>query len=269
VSAGELSEALITVEWPSKRIPLVLIHGIGADGRMFAPVVERLAGATLHFVYWDLPGYGGRPLDGSLAFPVLAATLAADLDALGIDQAVILGHSIGGMVAQELAATFPQRVRALVLSATTAVFGSRDGSFQREFVQARLGPLDAGQTMAQMAAEAAPRLLGSAAALEAAPTLVRLMSEVPEATFRAAVACVVTFDRRADLARIVVPTLLIAGEEDTNAPLKTMKRMAEAIPGARLEVLSGIGHLAPLECPDRYADIVRQFLADLPAEDGA
>ena len=90
------------------------------------------------------------------------------------------------------------------------------------------------------------------------------MSEVPEATFRAALACLVTFDRRADLASIAVPTLLIAGEEDTNAPLKTMTRMAEAIPGARLEVLSGIGHLAPLECPDRYADIVRRFLAELP-----
>jgi pimeloyl-ACP methyl ester carboxylesterase len=90
------------------------------------------------------------------------------------------------------------------------------------------------------------------------------MSEVPEATFRAAIACLVTFDRRADLANIRVPTLLIAGEEDTNAPLKTMTRMAEAIPGARLEALPGIGHLAPLECPDRYAEIVRSFLAELP-----
>jgi 3-oxoadipate enol-lactonase len=89
------------------------------------------------------------------------------------------------------------------------------------------------------------------------------MAELPEATFRAALACLVTFDRRADLARIAVPTLLIAGDEDTNAPLKTMTRMAETIPGARLEVLAGIGHLAPLECPDRYADIVRRFLAEL------
>jgi pimeloyl-ACP methyl ester carboxylesterase len=248
--------------------PLVLIHGIGADGRMFAPVVERLAGAA-RIVVWSLPGYRGKPLDRPLDFPGLAAALAADLDALGIERAVLLGHSIGGMVVQELAATSPRRVRALILSATTAVFGSRDGSFQREFVRARLGPLDAGQTMAQMAAEAAPRLVGSAAAPEAVPMLVRLMSEIPESTFRAAVQCLVTFDRRGDLAHIAVPTLLIAGEEDTNAPLRTMKRMAEAIPGAGLEVLRGTGHLAPLECPDRYAGIVRQFLADLPAEDGA
>ena len=243
--------------------PLVLIHGIGADGRMFGPVVERLAG-VVRMLVWNLPGYGGKPLDGPLDFPGLATALAADLDARSIGRAVLLGHSIGGMVAQELAATSPERVRALILSATTAAFGSRDGSFQREFVQARLGPLDAGRTMAGMAAEAAPRLVGSAAAPEAAPELSRLMSEVPEAAFRAAIRCLVTFDRRADLGRIAVPTLLIAGGEDTNAPLKTMTRMAEAIPGARLEALSGIGHLAPLECPDRFAGIVRSFLAGLP-----
>jgi pimeloyl-ACP methyl ester carboxylesterase len=241
---------------------LVLLHGVGADGRMFEPVVARLADAARPIV-WDLPGYGGKALGGPLTFPGLAAALAADLDAADIERAVVLGHSIGGMLALELAATFPQRVQALILSATTPAFGSRDGSFQREFLKARLAPLDAGRTMAELAREAAPRLMGAAGAPEAVAELGRLMAAVPEATFRAALACLVTFDRRAVLAGIRVPTLLIAGEDDTNAPLKTMTRMAEAIAGARLEVLGGIGHMAPLECPDRFAGIVRSFLADL------
>jgi 3-oxoadipate enol-lactonase len=244
---------------------LVLVHGIGADGRMFAQVAERLADSA-RIVVWDLPGYGGKPLHEPLTFAGLAAALAADLDALGIKRAVVLGHSIGGMVAQELAATLPQRVRGLILSATTAVFGSRDGSFQRQFVHDRLGPLDAGRSMAEMALEFAPRLVGSAAAAEVRATMVRLMSDVPEATFRAAIACLVTFNRRAELERIAVPTLLIAADEDSNAPLKAMMRMAEVVAGARLEVLKGVGHLAPLECPDRFADIVRRFLAELPED---
>jgi pimeloyl-ACP methyl ester carboxylesterase len=242
-----------------------LVHGIGADGRMFGPVAERLADSA-RVVVWDLPGYGGKPLDEPLTFTGLAAALAADLDAVGVKRAVVLGHSIGGMVAQELAATFPQRVRGLILSATTAVFGSRDGSFQRQFVRDRLGPLDAGRGMAEMALEFAPRLAGSAAAAEVRATLVRLMSDVPEATFRAAIACLVTFNRRAELERIAVPTLLIAADEDSNAPLKAMMRMAEVVPGARLEVLNGVGHLAPLECPDRFAHLVRRFLAELPED---
>jgi 3-oxoadipate enol-lactonase len=246
---------------------LMLIHGVGADGRMFEPIAKRLPDHVDARV-WCLPGYGRdhgmRPLDGPLSFPGLAARLAADLGHANVERAVLLGHSIGGMVALEFAATYPERVRALILSATTPAFGSRDGAFQREFLKARLAPLDAGRTMAELAPEFAPRLVGTAAAPEAAPTAARLMAELPEATFRAGLACLVTFDRRADLAHIAVPTLLIAGEEDTNAPLKTMVRMAEAIPGARLEVLAGIGHLAPLECPDRFADIVLSFLAELP-----
>lgn len=245
--------------------PLVLLHGVGADGRMFAPVTERLPDATRAIV-WNLPGYGGKPLEGPLTFPGLAAALASELDAQGAAPAVVLGHSIGGMLALEFAATFPERVRALILSATTPAFGSRDGAFQREFLKARLAPLDAGRTMAELAPEFAPKLVGSGAAPEAAPIAASLMAELPEATFRAGLTCLVTFDRRADLASIAVPTLLIAGDEDTNAPLKTMTRMAEAIPGAGLEVLSGIGHLAPLECPGRYADVVRTFLSELQEE---
>jgi 3-oxoadipate enol-lactonase len=234
---------------------------------MFLPLVDRLWDYGFRPGIQCLPGYGVKPLDGPLTFPGLATALAAHMDVLSkwgkMERVILLGHSIGGMLALEFAAMFPGRVRALILSATAPAFGSRDGSFQREFLKARLGPLDAGRTMAEMAAEAAPRLVGSAAVAEAAPELARLMSKVPEATFRAAIRCLVTFDRRADLARVAVPTLLIAGEQDTNVPLKTITRMAEAIPGARLEVLSGIGHLAPLECPDRFAEIVRGFLAGL------
>jgi 3-oxoadipate enol-lactonase len=245
--------------------PLFFLHGVGTDGRMFTPVATRLWD-SVRFADWSLPGYGAKPLKGPLTFPGLAAALVHDLDTAHVERVILLGHSIGGMLAFEFAATFPQRVHALILSATTPAFGSRDGSFQREFLKARLAPLDAGRSMAELAPEFAPRLVGTGAAPEAIAEVARLFAQLPEATFRAGLACLATFDRRADLARIAVPTLLIAGEEDTNAPLKTMTRMAEAIPGARLEVLSRTGHMAPLECPDRYAEIVRRFLADLPPE---
>src|SRR5688572_12973075 len=98
----------------NRTTPLILIHGIGADGRMFDPVIERLADCT-RIIVWNLPGYGGKPLGSAADFPSLVATLAADLDAQDLERAVVLGHSIGGMVAQELAATFPDRVQALIL----------------------------------------------------------------------------------------------------------------------------------------------------------
>lgn len=242
--------------------PLVLLSGVGSDCRMFDPVVARLGDEVAIFP-WEYPGYGGKPLDGPFTFESLADGVVAEMDARGIDRAIPLGHSIGGMVAQEIVHRHPDRVAALILSGTTPVFGSRDGSFQEAFLKARLGPLDAGRTMAELARAAPAELLGPAPDPAAASVVETLLAELPEAAYRAGLKCLVTFNRREELGSIGVPTLLIAGDVDPNAPLKTMTRMAETIPGARLEVLEETGHMAPLECPGRFAGIVRQFLETL------
>jgi pimeloyl-ACP methyl ester carboxylesterase len=88
---------------------------------------------------------------------------------------------------------------------------------------------------------------------------------IPEVSYRASIMSMLGFDRRADLAAISVPTLLIAGEKDANAPLKTMQRMADAIPGARLAVIEGVGHCPQLERPDIVNHELAGFLANLVA----
>mgnify|MGYP000746001495 CR=1 FL=1 len=245
--------------------PIVLLSGVGSDCGMYDEVVARLGGDH-PVIAWEMPGYGGKPLNGPLSFAGLADAVVADLDAMGIDKAIPLGHSIGGMVAQEIAARHPARIAALILSGTTPVFGSRDGSFQEAFLKARLAPLDAGKTMADLARQAPAGLFGSDPDPAAAAAVEALMARLPEESFRAGLECLVTFNRREELPKIAVPTLLIAGDEDTNAPLKTIKRMAEIIPGARLEILEKTGHMAPLECPDRFTDAVRRFLNSLPED---
>ncbi|MCT8973410.1 alpha/beta fold hydrolase [Microbaculum marinisediminis] len=243
--------------------PLFLFSGVGSDCRMFTPVIDRLKD-DFAIVPWDMPGYGGKPLDDGFTFAGMADAVVEDMNRAGIARAVFLGHSIGGMLAQEIAARHPGRVAALILSGTTPVFGSPDGEFQKQFLAARLAPLDQGVTMPELAQSFAKDLLGSNPDPEAGPTATTLMSELPEQSYRAGLTCLVTFNRREELARIAVPTLLIAGEQDTNAPLKTMQRMAEKIRGARIETLPETGHLAPLECPGRFAEAVRRFLNDLP-----
>jgi 3-oxoadipate enol-lactonase len=90
------------------------------------------------------------------------------------------------------------------------------------------------------------------------------MSLVPPATYRRALECLVTFDRRANLANITVPTLLVAGEQDRNAPPAVMKNMAEAIPHSTFLEMKGVGHLQNLEAPDDFDGLLLNFLA-LPA----
>jgi 3-oxoadipate enol-lactonase len=241
--------------------PICFIPGIGADARMFELVTARLEPA-FECIGWDLPGYGKTPLREAYGFGDLARWLADDLDAMGHDTAFVLGHSIGGMAALEFAHSFPERLEGLILSGTTPAFGSPDGSFEAQFLAARLGPLDAGSTMADMASAAPDELLGSRAGQVVVRRTQALLAEVPEAAYRQAIACLVTFDRRDALKRITMPTLLIAGEEDRNAPLRTMERMVTSMPRAAIEVLRGVGHMAPLEAPESFAQAVRYFIEE-------
>ncbi len=91
------------------------------------------------------------------------------------------------------------------------------------------------------------------------------MSQVPASTYRRALEALVTFDRRANLPQIQVPTLLVAGEHDRNAPPAVMKKMADAIPHSTYLEMRGIGHLQNLEAPDDFDGLVLNFLA-LPRE---
>lgn len=221
---------------------MILLHGIGGAAWGAVPGTP-----------WALPGYEGKPLLPVTGFAEWAAALDATAPAGALD---VLGHSIGGMLAIEFALRFPHRVRRLVLYATTPAFGGRDPAFAEAFLRERLAPLDAGQTMAEIAQTAIPSMMADAAA--AAPAIAA-MAAVPAESYRATVRALTTFDRRADLPRLAAPTLLIAGERDPLAPVKTMQRMADAIPGARLVVIPGAGHLAHLEAPAGFLAALEGF----------
>lgn len=245
--------------------PLVLLHGIGGNAPSFRPLVHHLAG-HLRCVAWNMPGYGGSAPLVPVTFEGLAERLAAFLDERRLASAHLLGHSIGGMIAQEFALRFPGRVRSLVLVATTAAFGSRDGEFQRRFVAERTAPLDAGLGMAALARELVPSLLGEDPDPEAAALAGASLASVPEDAYRAALECLVTFDRREALAQLRVPALLVAGEYDRQAPAAVMERMAARMPDARFACVAGAGHLLPLERPRELAAVVSDFLRRIEPE---
>lgn len=239
---------------------VALLHGIG--GAAWGPTLPALAPAPV--LDWPLPGYGGSALLAEASFAGWAAALRDALDARGIVRADVVGHSIGGMLAQEFALAFPDRVRGLVLYGTTPAFGGRDPAFAEAFLRERLAPLDRGVAMAALAAEMMPAMLGPDAPPEAAPAAIAAMAATPAEAYRATVRCLATFNRRGDTARIAAPTLLIAGERDPLAPPRTMERMRDAITGARLVVLPGAGHLAHLEYPAAFNAALREFLRGLP-----
>jgi 3-oxoadipate enol-lactonase len=240
---------------------VVMLHGVGGGKAAWQGQLESFARAGYRAVAWDAPGYGGSPAIDPYDMAGLARSLERLLDALVAPRVVLLGHSMGGMLAQEAAVAFPGKLAGLVLSATSPAFGKPDGEWQQAFLRQRLGPLDAGRTMADLA----PALVGGMVGPDPDPAGVRLaieaMSRVPGETYRKALTAIVGFDRRAALGAMAMPVLAVAGEHDATAPPAVMEKMAQKIPGAEYVRLAGCGHLASLERPRAFDDAVLGWLA--------
>jgi 3-oxoadipate enol-lactonase len=239
---------------------VLMLHGIGGGHLSFAPQVETLASAGYRAVAWDMPGYGHSAPIEPYTFKGLAQSCIALIEALQCQHVVLVGHSMGGMVAQEVVARRPELVSRLVLCGTSPSFGKPDGDWQQTFITQRTAPLDAGKSMADLAEILVPQMVGPGSLPEGVRLATHCMSLVPAATYRRALECIVTFDRRANLPGILVPTLVVAGEHDKNAPPAVMKKMADSIPKSSYLEMKGIGHLQNLEAPEEFDGLLLNFL---------
>jgi pimeloyl-ACP methyl ester carboxylesterase len=241
-------------------IPVIFLQGIGGDARLWAPQVASFSAAGYQPHALDLPGYGARPPVDAMTFDMLAADVEENIARLKLDRPVIVGHSLGGMIAQTCLRRRPDGYRAAVLSGTSPAFGNPAGDFQKKFIAARLAPLADGKTMADVAQGAAAQLMGPNADAASRALMIAVMSSISPRTYRAAVQCLVTFDERANLGQIKVPVLCLVGSLDGNAPPPVMEKMAGKIPGARYVCLPGLGHMPNLEAPSAYDAAIVDFL---------
>jgi 3-oxoadipate enol-lactonase len=254
------------------RPPLLLVHGIGGGRRLWLQglgaqpgLAQQLAALGHEVVAVDLPGYGdsvalqgigpGTPAD-------MAQALASLIDGLHLGPVVVVGHSLGGMVALELAATQPRCVAGLVLACSSAAFGRPEGDWQARFVAERLAPLNAGLGMAALARQLVPGMLPTGSSWFAEQAIA-VMQAVPEDTYRTVLQGIVSFDRRALLPSIAVPVLCLAGTEDRTSPPKVLRGMAERIAAARYAEVAA-GHLAPFEAAEAFVAAVSTFLQSYP-----
>lgn len=244
---------------------VLMLHGIGGGAPAFAPQLDGLAQSGHRAVAWDAPGYGESDLVAPYTFDALAGAAIGLIEALlaesGESALTLVGHSMGGMVAQEVAARRPDLMGSLVLAGTSSAFGRSDGAWQATFVAERTAPLDAGLGMAALASSLVPAMLGPDAHRHAAALATQVMSRVPEATYRLALQCLMGFDRRESLRALAMPLLLVAGEFDPNSPVQVMRRMHEAVALSQLVVMPGVGHLMPLEAPQAFTRLLIDWMA--------
>lgn len=245
---------------------VVLLPPFPFDRRYWSANVPALVAAGFRAVSVDYPGFGAAgsasaPQAGHLSIAGIAASVAALLDRLGIDRATLLGVSMGGYVAFAFAASYPDRLRALILADTRAAADSP---------AARQGRAQALETIASSGVDvyleqSLPRLLAPGAP----PPLVAALRALAVDDAAAVVAGIAALrdrpDRTAEAGRIGCPTLLLAGERDQIVPPAELGALAERIPGARFIELSGAGHLANLEARETFDRHVLDFLRRLPA----
>ena len=256
-----MNTAPVCIEAGQGDTAVLLLHGIGGGAAIWTDALAALAAAGLHAVALDFPGYGATP--GTPTMDALVGAVAATVARLGARRTVLVGHSMGGMVAQEFLArgdSGDRGVQALVLACTSPAFGKPDGAWQAKFVADRLAPLDAGLGMAGMARALVPAMVAPGAVPGAAERASAVMAAVPEATYRTALQAIAAFDRRAALPAIAMPTLCLAGAHDRTAPPEVLQRMAQHIPGARYQCLADAGHIANIEQPAAFHAALLDFL---------
>ena len=239
--------------------PLVFLHGIGGAARGWRVQLEAFSD-RYRTIAWDMPGYGGSPLLASVSIATLADALRDFLGQIGAKKPILVGHSIGGMIVQQLLVQSPDIPAAVVLAQTSPAFGKPDGDWQKEFIGARLGPLDRGETMVSLAPALVSELVGDDPDIRGMELARDCMAAVPEATYRATMLALLGFDQRGALKNIAVPTLVLSGSKDKNAPAPMMAKMASYIPSATYVELEGVGHLVNLEQPATFDAALDSFL---------
>lgn len=241
--------------------PLVLIHALGLDSRQWRWQMPRFA-ERRRVICYDVRGHGQTDrAPGPYSIDLLAEDLFGLIAALGAERADVLGLSLGGMIAQELALAHPAIVRALVLADTTYEYS---GEARRQFDErARgvelhgIGPL-AGPTMERWF---------TPSFRERDPATVEeirmIFLEADPAGYSATCRAIAGLDIGDRLAELRCPTLVLVGEDDPGTPPAMARRLHEAIAGSVYEVISEASHLSNVAQPERFGSEVLRFLDSL------
>lgn len=261
VRAGEVE---LDVERGGEGPPLLLIMGMSGTALHWGEELLEELRRDFDVIAFDNRGVGASTrLDGEVTIRQMAADAAALLGALEIDSADVLGISMGGMIAQELALAHPELVRTLTLGCTYS--GGEGSSVAPQETVALLGE-------AMMSGDRARAVRAGWEVNVSAPFAADLQAWNAFAAIaeRRAVAVPVVLaqmqaiaghDTSARLPSLRLPTLVIHGTEDRMLPVSNGHMIAELIPDSRLEILDGVGHLFFWEEPQRTAELVRAHTA--------
>jgi 3-oxoadipate enol-lactonase len=241
--------------------PLLMLMGLGGSGAMWGDEFLAPLARRFRLILLDHRGTGESERgDAPYTIPQLAEDAAGVLAAARFAKAHVLGVSMGGMVAQELAIAHGSRVAALVLGCTTP--GGRAAIWPRSDA---LAEVERQGLLGATAMVVTPEFLRRHPERLARLGLNALTRPTPPAVMREQFDAIGRFDASARLGRIAAPTLIVHGDRDLLIPVANARLLARGIRGAMGAIVKGTGHLFFLEAPERTAGAVTEFLAALPS----
>jgi 3-oxoadipate enol-lactonase len=251
---------------------VLFMHGIGGNRTNWTRQVQNFGEHCLA-VAWDARGYNGsEDYDGELDFSDFARDILRLLKFYGRKKLHLVGLSMGGRIAQDFYALFPQHVATLTIVASFTGFQNFSDADRQKFLSLRLKPLvEEGKEPRDIAPVVAKTLCSPNATEEQYQRLVASMAALHKGSYIKTVKATTLYDRTAELDRIAVPTLLVFGEADTLTTADMGRQMHARIKGSKLVVVPKSGHLVNLEQPDAFEAALEPFLfehrgkADVPA----
>ena len=249
--------------------PLVLLMGIGYDSSLWTLAQVPALSTEFRVVLMDNRDAGrSSRADHPYRIADMADDVAGLLDSLGIHRSHLLGLSMGGLIAQEFALRHPDRLDGLVLTGTGAApaRSAIDPIEIWSWVKANdpAGDVFGAQQIVSLFSTAFLR--NSDAVRDTAKMLASNPYPMDSEAYARQAEAYLQFDARERLGAIKAPTLVVVGEQDLLTPPWVAREVADAIPGARFEVIRGAGssHVVPIERPDDFNRLVSDFLADAP-----
>ena len=241
---------------------IVLMHPVGLRAEFWLPVIAELE-HSYRLIAIDARGHGESDFDGPFTLHDLARDAAELVRAVGLGPAVFAGCSMGGMVAQGVAALAPEVASGIVIANTTY---TRDDNgramIEQRAVQAEKGmPVILPSTLSRWF-NAQAQLNRPDLVLQAREWLLANDAAVHAVAWRA----IRDLDFAGALRKSPLPKLCIGGSDDQSAAASAVRKMAEELPHAHYREIAGAGHLAPLEEPREFAGLLAEFIETLPAK---
>ncbi len=242
---------------------IFLLHGAYGSKDYFRGEIETLARAGLRVVAWDAPGYGISPLpEGGLSIEGLAETAAQLIERTGSKTNIVLGHSMGGIVAPRVCTLLPERVQGLVISATVASFSQKTDAEKRTFLEERIEPLKRGKSLRESAMPVINSMFAPGSSGAAVELVRETAANTPVDTFVSAITAITLYEGVPTLQQVRQPTLLLAGRHDKVGTPQGMEGITRFIPQARFACIDGAGHYAFAEQHEAFNEHVLRFVRE-------